>query len=61
MRLGSGVVLLLLFVRSGVDSTWQDHVVEQFMFFVGVMLAGVAIEEQVLNTYVESSGGDEAR
>jgi uncharacterized membrane protein YuzA (DUF378 family) len=50
--LGSGVALLLLVVgyciRTGLDSTLRDHILQQFMFFAGVLLAASIIEEPTL-------------
>jgi len=50
--LGSGVALLLLVVgycvRTGLDSTLRDHILQQYMFFVGVLLAASSIEEHIM-------------
>lgn len=49
LNLGTGVALLLLVVghcvRTGLDSTLRDHILSEFMFFVGILLAASSIEE----------------
>jgi len=45
---GAGVALTFLVIafsiRAGLDSTLRDHILEQFMFFSGVLLAAAAVD-----------------
>lgn len=49
---GIGVALLLLVfgycIRAAVDSTLRDHILSEFMFFVGILLAASSMEEAAL-------------